>query len=155
MEVYKRDVDVSLIRENLKRTPEERVRNLMRLQREAEELGRAGRQRAGVGHRSSGFQACLPSDSRRAIDSLDGTGQEPGVSKVGDGARYNSRMTVWLRRCRSFAEEAEADREFWAQFSPDERVAMVEQMRREWMEKNGQHDEGLRRTARLLDTARS
>ena len=63
-------------------------------------------------------------------------------------------MTVWLRRCRSFAEEAEADREFWTRFSPDERVAMVEQMRREWMEKNGQRDEGLRRTARLLETAR-
>lgn len=44
VEVYKRDVDVTLIRENLKRTPDERVRNLMRLQREAEELARAGRQ---------------------------------------------------------------------------------------------------------------
>ena len=43
VEVYKRDVDVTLIRENLKRTPEERVRNLMRLQRDAEELVRAGR----------------------------------------------------------------------------------------------------------------
>ena len=43
VEVYKRDVDVTLIRENLKRTPDERVRNLMRLQREAEELARAGR----------------------------------------------------------------------------------------------------------------
>ncbi len=39
---YKRDVDVTLIRENLKLTPEERVRNLMRLQRAAEELRRAG-----------------------------------------------------------------------------------------------------------------
>jgi hypothetical protein len=68
---------------------------------------------------------------------------------------YNPHMTVWLRRCTSFAEEAEADREFWARFSPDERVAIVEQMRREWMEKNGRLDEGLRRTARLLEAARS
>jgi hypothetical protein len=63
-------------------------------------------------------------------------------------------MTVSLRRCRSFAEEAEADREFWARFSPDERVAIVEQMRREWMEKNGRRDEGVRRTARLLEAPR-
>ena len=62
---------------------------------------------------------------------------------------------VWLRRCQSFAEEANADREYWAQFTPDERVGIVEQMRREWMELNGRDDEGLRRTARLLEASRS
>ncbi|HEX9691967.1 MAG TPA: hypothetical protein VGA22_07705 [Gemmatimonadales bacterium] len=42
-EAYKRDVDRSLLRENLKKTPTERVRALMALQRLAEEARRAGR----------------------------------------------------------------------------------------------------------------
>jgi hypothetical protein len=42
--VYKRAIDRSLLRENLKRSVEERFRNLMELQRFAEELRRAGRQ---------------------------------------------------------------------------------------------------------------
>jgi hypothetical protein len=44
IEYYKKDLDMTLIRENLKRTPEERVRKLMELQRFAEELRRAGRE---------------------------------------------------------------------------------------------------------------
>jgi hypothetical protein len=44
IEFYKKDLDLTLIRENLRRTPEERVRNLMELQRFAEELRRAGRE---------------------------------------------------------------------------------------------------------------
>jgi adenylylsulfate kinase-like enzyme len=44
IEVYKKDVDRSLLRENLKLTVEERLRNLMRLQHFAEEMRRAGRQ---------------------------------------------------------------------------------------------------------------
>ena len=47
IEAYKKDVDRTLLRENLKRSPEERIRNLMALQRAAEELRKAGRQ-AGV-----------------------------------------------------------------------------------------------------------
>lgn len=43
IDAYKKDVDRTLIRENLRLTPEERVRNLIRLQRAAEELQRAGR----------------------------------------------------------------------------------------------------------------
>ena len=43
-EEYKKDVDRTLIRENLKLTPEERVRKLMKLQRFAAELRRAGRE---------------------------------------------------------------------------------------------------------------
>jgi hypothetical protein len=42
IEAYKRDVDRTLLRENLKRTPEERLRRLMELQAFAEELRRAG-----------------------------------------------------------------------------------------------------------------
>ena len=44
IELYKRDVDRTLLRENLKRTPDERVRNFIALQRMADELRRAGRQ---------------------------------------------------------------------------------------------------------------
>ncbi len=49
IEFYKQDVDRTLLRENLKRTPEERLRNLMALQRLAEELRRAGRRWRGAG----------------------------------------------------------------------------------------------------------
>ena len=42
IEAYKKDVDRTLLRENLKLTAEERLRNLMRLQRFAEEMRRAG-----------------------------------------------------------------------------------------------------------------
>lgn len=70
VEVYKRDVDVSLIRENLKRTPEERVRNLIRLQRDAEELARAGRRQAGEGTGLQVFRlACRPIRAARLIRS--------------------------------------------------------------------------------------
>jgi hypothetical protein len=44
IEAYKKDIDVTLIRENLKLTPEDRARKLMALQRAAEEFRRAGRE---------------------------------------------------------------------------------------------------------------
>lgn len=44
IEAYKKDVDRTLIRENLRLTPEQRLRKLMELQRFAEELRRAGRE---------------------------------------------------------------------------------------------------------------
>ena len=43
VEAHKRDIDMMLLRENLRRTVEERVLNLMALQRLAEEAQRAGR----------------------------------------------------------------------------------------------------------------
>ena len=43
IEVYKKDIDRTLLRENLKLSVEERLRQLMELQRFAEELRRAGR----------------------------------------------------------------------------------------------------------------
>lgn len=43
IEAYKKDVDRTLIRENLRRSVEERFLNLIALQRLAEELRRAGR----------------------------------------------------------------------------------------------------------------
>ncbi len=42
VERYKRDVDRTLIRENLNRTPEERLRALQEMQRFADEIRRAG-----------------------------------------------------------------------------------------------------------------
>jgi len=43
IEAYKRDVDRTLLRENLRLSPEERVRELMALLKAAEEFQRAGR----------------------------------------------------------------------------------------------------------------
>jgi hypothetical protein len=43
IELYKRDVDRTLIRQRLTRSVEERLEDLMELQRFAEELRRAGR----------------------------------------------------------------------------------------------------------------
>ena len=45
VEAYKKDIDRSLLRENLRRPVEERIRNLVRLQRFADELRRVGRSR--------------------------------------------------------------------------------------------------------------
>jgi len=42
IEAYKKDIDRTLLRENLKLTVEERLRNLMRLQRFAAEIRKAG-----------------------------------------------------------------------------------------------------------------
>ena len=43
IEAYKRDVDRASLRENLKKTPHERLLNLQRLQRLADEAREAGR----------------------------------------------------------------------------------------------------------------
>ena len=43
IEAYKKDVDSTLLRERLKRSVEERLRDLTRMQAIAEELRRAGR----------------------------------------------------------------------------------------------------------------
>jgi hypothetical protein len=61
---------------------------------------------------------------------------------------------VWIRRCDGFAEEAEADAQFWAAMTPDERVAVVEQMRSEWWSINGRCDEGLRRVVHIARDSR-
>lgn len=42
IEAYKKDVDRTLLRENLRRTPEERWENILRMYRLAEEVRRAG-----------------------------------------------------------------------------------------------------------------
>ena len=47
IERYKADIDRTLIRENLKLTPEERIRKMWRLQALHRELQRAGRAKRG------------------------------------------------------------------------------------------------------------
>src|SRR5688572_11417420 len=79
-----------------------------------------------------GRQAPRPTSSRFQI-----------ASARSASLQFHLMNNVWLRRCDSFAEEAKADRDFWAHFTADERVGIVEQIRREWMELNGRHDEGL------------
>jgi len=57
IELYKRDVDRTLLLENLRLTHEERLRNLMALQAFAEELKRAGQAASGPG---DGLRAAHP-----------------------------------------------------------------------------------------------
>jgi hypothetical protein len=47
IEAYKKDVDLTLLEENLKLTVEDRLRKLMAMQRFAEELRRAGKKLRG------------------------------------------------------------------------------------------------------------
>jgi hypothetical protein len=44
IEAFKKDIDRTLLQQNLRRTVEERLRNLIELQRFARELVRAGRE---------------------------------------------------------------------------------------------------------------
>ncbi len=53
IEAYKKDVDRTLIRENLKLSPEQRLVKLMEMQRFAHELREAGRRVQSARHRSS------------------------------------------------------------------------------------------------------
>ena len=65
VELYKRDIDMTLLRENLRRSVDERVSNLMALQRLAEEARRAGqRHRAAEAAESSSASASNIVDSR-------------------------------------------------------------------------------------------
>jgi hypothetical protein len=57
---------------------------------------------------------------------------------------------VWLRKCSSFEEEEAADREFWQQMTGDERIEVLEQMRRDAWKITGERLEGLRRAVRVL-----
>lgn len=58
---------------------------------------------------------------------------------------------VQIRRFSSFEEEQQADRQYWAAMTPDARVALVEQLRREWAVFSGIPQERLRRVVRVLD----
>jgi len=62
------------------------------------------------------------------------------------------RQGIWIRKCASFAEEEEADREFWQEMTGEERVAVLEDMRREFGRANGEPDERLRRVVRIIES---
>jgi hypothetical protein len=67
--------------------------------------------------------------------------------------RYNDAMELWVRKCASFAEERAADRDFWRQMTPDERVAAVNELRAQWAALTGARHEGFRRTVHVLERA--
>jgi len=52
-------------------------------------------------------------------------------------------VKIWLRRRASFDEEHEADAELWRPVSSEERVRILEEMRGEWLDRNGRVDHGL------------
>jgi hypothetical protein len=58
-------------------------------------------------------------------------------------------MALWVRKCSSFEEEEQADREFWAQMTGDERVEALEDLRRQAWKVTGERIEGLRRVVRV------
>ncbi len=53
-------------------------------------------------------------------------------------------MDLWIRKCSSFEEEADADREFWSSLTGDERVEALEELRRQAWKITGERIEGLR-----------
>ena len=48
------------------------------------------------------------------------------------GAYNRDVREIWFRKCATFEEEAEADREYWAQFSADEKVALIGNLKHRW-----------------------
>ena len=65
-------------------------------------------------------------------------------------------VEIWVRKCSSFEEERQADREFWAQLTPNDRVGVVEELREHWARTHGtEQDLGrIRRCVRVLKRAR-
>jgi hypothetical protein len=82
-------------------------------------------------------------------------GQAPGRGKTvtTEGTLRGSGEKIWVRKFSSFDDENRADRELWQRMTPDERVAIVEQLREEWWKHHGNGEEGLRRAVRVLETA--
>lgn len=59
-------------------------------------------------------------------------------------------MEKWVRKCASFEEERQADREFWATMTGDARVSAVDELRAEWATTSGNGYERLRRVIRRV-----
>jgi hypothetical protein len=57
---------------------------------------------------------------------------------------------IWVRKCSSFEEAEEADQEFWAQMTGDERVQALEQMRQDAWKLTGQPYEGIQKVVRII-----
>lgn len=78
---------------------------------------------------------------------------EEVVTVAHEGGLRGNAKKIWLRKFSSFDDENRADREFWQQMTPDERVGIVEQLREEWWKHHGNGEQGLRRTVRVLEKA--
>ncbi len=63
-------------------------------------------------------------------------------------------VEFWLRVCNSFAEEAQADREYWARMTPQQRVEIAEEMRQNGWKITGGRVEGFRRVLEVLERPR-
>lgn len=73
-----------------------------------------------------------------------------GERRVKDLAGYNRWVEKWVRKCASFEEERQADREFWATMTGDARVSAVDELRAEWATTSGNGYERLRRVIRRV-----
>jgi len=62
--------------------------------------------------------------------------------------------TIWVRKSRSFADEAIADRELWAQMTGDERVEALDHLRQEAWKVTGERLKRLRRVVRVSERPR-
>jgi pyruvate formate-lyase activating enzyme-like uncharacterized protein len=57
---------------------------------------------------------------------------------------------IWVRKCSSFEEAEEADQEFWAQMTGDERVQVLEQMRQDAWKITGEPLERIQKVVRII-----
>ena len=72
------------------------------------------------------------------------------VTWTGERGIMQPMPDIWVRKVSSFEEDRRADREFWQTMSPELRIAAVADLRKQWAAFQGIHDEGLRRTVRVL-----
>jgi hypothetical protein len=96
IEAFKKDVDRSLLRENLRLTVEERLRKLMDLQNAAEELARAGlvpRDDSTAAPDRSKSVVCIRQEPGTKEDTRDSTGrtERPTAPTEGDAPTARAR----------------------------------------------------------------
>ena len=60
------------------------------------------------------------------------------------------RGEIWVRKFTSFEEENRADLEYWQEFTPDERVEIVERLRQEWWQRHGDGVPRMEKVVRVL-----
>lgn len=56
----------------------------------------------------------------------------------------------WARVHDSFEDAEQAEREYYASLTPDERIAAVEEMRQRWMKMKGLPDLGVQKVVRVF-----
>jgi Uma2 family endonuclease len=88
IEAYKKDIDRTLLRENLKRSIDERFEQLMELQRFGEELRRAG-------HPPECYRKAMAVETLVSLDEYLSTSYDPDVEYV-DGELVERNVGDWL-----------------------------------------------------------